>query len=62
MGSLYSLSLLALLLVTFVDQICGSEVKDETNPWFVEGNKTSGKSSDFAISLFSVYHKNCLTY
>jgi len=39
MGSLYSLSLLALLLVTFVDQICGSEVKN-TNHWFVERNKT----------------------
>jgi hypothetical protein len=44
MGSLYSLSVLVLLLVTFVDQICGSEVKNETIHRFVEGSKTSGKS------------------
>jgi len=39
MGSLYSLFLLALLLVTFVDQTCGSEVKNGTNHRLVEGNK-----------------------
>jgi hypothetical protein len=59
MGSLHSLSLLALLLVTFVDQICGCEVKNETNRCFVEGTKNSGKSSNIETSLFSVYHKMC---
>jgi hypothetical protein len=64
MGSLHSLSLLALLLVTFVDQICGSEVcgsevKNETNQCFVEGTKKSGKSSNIETSLFSIYHKMC---
>lgn len=41
MGSLYSLSLLALLLVTFVDQICGSEVENEIYHRLFEGNETS---------------------
>jgi len=62
MGSLYSLSLLALLLVAFVDQICGCEVKNEKNQCFVEGTKPSGKSSKIATSLFSIYHRKCLTF
>jgi len=57
MGSLYSLSLLALLLVTYVDQIFGCEIENETNHCLVEGNKAPGKSSNIT-SLFSFYLKN----
>jgi hypothetical protein len=62
MGFLYLLSLLVLLLVTSFGQICCSEAKSETHHWFVEGNKTSGKSSNIVTSLFSVYNNNPLTY
>jgi hypothetical protein len=52
MGSLYSLSLLVLLLVTFVNQICGSEVKNETNHRLVEGNKSSVRVYEAELEAF----------
>jgi hypothetical protein len=61
MESLYSLSVLVLLLFTSVGQICGSEVNNGNNHLSVEGNMKSGKSSNIVTSLFSVYRKNVLT-
>jgi len=52
MGSLYSLSLLALLLVAFVDQICGCEVKNEKNYCFVEGTKPSERAFGEGLETF----------